>query len=229
MSAEQPPFLPAHYKPPRTAMTDVLTVKDRQKFGKRNNRRMRAAGEVPAVLYGHGAESLALAIPADKFLATIRHGSKLVDLEGAVAESALISDIQWDTFGKDVLHVDLIRVSKDERIEVSVALETRGVAPGIAEGGMVELLLHELEIECPAGEIPEKLRVNVNDLHVGGSIDAGQIELPAGMTLVTDAGTMVVHCVEVSDAGEEQEAGAAATAEPEVIGRVAADEEDKDE
>jgi large subunit ribosomal protein L25 len=211
-------------------MTDVLSVKDRQTFGKRNNRRMRAAGEVPAVLYGHGAKNLALAIPADKFLATLRHGSKLVDLEGAVAESALISDIQWDTFGKEVLHVDLIRVSKDERIEVSVTLETRGVAPGISEGGMVELLLHELEIECPAGEIPDKLRVNVNDLHVGGSIDAGQIELPAGMTLVTDADTMVVHCVLVADTtDEEQAAGAAATAEPEVIGRVAADEEANEE
>ncbi|MCG8586301.1 MAG: 50S ribosomal protein L25 [Pirellulales bacterium] len=206
-------------------MSDAITVKDRQSVGKRNNRRMRAAGEVPAVLYGHGADNVNLSVATDAIVSALRHGTKMVDLTGAVRESALISDVQWDTFGRDVLHVDLVRVSKDERIEVEVALETRGVAPGVSEGGTVEVLLHALTIECPAGSIPENLEININELALGGSIDAEAIELPAGAKLITDAATTVVQCIEVAEVDEEEEVGAAATAEPEVIGRAPDEEE----
>ena len=205
-------------------MADVLNVNDRQKLGKLNNRRLRSAGSVPAVLYGHGAESVNLAIPTDEFVGAVRAGSKMFDLKGAVNESALISEIQWDTFGKEVLHVDLIRVSKDERIEVSVPLEARGVAPGVSEGGTVEVSVHELTVECPAGDIPEKLEVNINELGLGDSLSASSVELPSGVKLVTDAETTIVQCIEITEAPEEEE-GAAATAEPEVIGKSADDEE----
>ena len=87
-------------------MAEVLNVKDRPTLGKLNNRRLRLACSVPAVLYGHGAECVHLAIPTDEFVTAVRQGSKMFDLKGAVNESALINEIQWDTFGKDVLHVD---------------------------------------------------------------------------------------------------------------------------
>lgn len=210
-------------------MSDAITVKDRQSLGKKNNRRLRAAGEVPAVLYGHGAENVNLAIPTDDFVSALRQGSKIVDLNGAVSDSALISDVQWDTFGRDVIHVDLIRVSKDERIEVSITVETRGVAPGATEGGMVAVLLHELDVECSAGDIPENLEANINELGVGDEITAGDVALPAGVKLITDASATVVHCIEVVEEADEEEAGAAATAEPEVIGRSADDEKSGEE
>jgi len=205
-------------------MAEALTVEDRQALGKLNNRRLRSAGSVPAVLYGHGGKSVHLAIGSDEFLTTLRHGTKMVDLKGAVSESALISDIQWDTFGKEVLHVDLLRVSKDERIEVTVAVETRGMAPGVSEGGTVEISVHELTLECPAGDIPEKLEVNINELKLGDEVLASSVELPAGAKLITDGDTVVVHCIEIIEE-EEEEAGAAATAEPEVIGKAEDDEE----
>ena len=208
-------------------MSEALSVKDRQLLGKLNNRRLRAGGEVPAVLYGHGAENRNLTIASDAIMTSLRQGSKMVDLEGAVNESALISDVHWDTFGRDVLHVDLVRVSKDERIEVSVKLETRGVAPGVSEGGTVEVLLHELEIECPAGSIPDSLEVNINELGLDDTLTAGSIELPAGAKLVTDASATVAQCIEVVEVeDEEAEAGAAATAEPEIIGKPADGEEE---
>jgi large subunit ribosomal protein L25 len=209
-------------------MAEVLNVQDRQATGKLNNRRLRLAGSVPAVLYGHGAESISLAIGSDEFVTKIRQGIKMVDLKGAVSESALISDIQWDTFGKEVLHVDLIRVSKDERIEVTVALETRGMAPGVSEGGTVEVPLHELTLECPAGNIPEKLEININELKLNDILTASSIELPAGAKLVTDGDTVVVQCIEIEES-DDDEAGAAASAEPEVIGKSADDEADASE
>ena len=121
------------------------------------------------------------------------------------------------------MHVDFIRVSKDERIEVSVKLEIRGVAPGASDGGTVEVLLHELMIESPAGSIPDKLEVSINELGLDDTLLAGSIELPAGAKLITEADATVAQCVVVVEAPEEEE-GAAATAEPEVIGRSAEDE-----
>ena len=120
-------------------MSDILEVEPRSALGKLNNRRLRRAGSVPAVLYGHGGACVNLAIPTDEFVNAVQHGSKMFDLKGAVNESALISEIQWDTFGREVLHVDLVRVSKDERLEVSVPLETRGVAPGVRVAGLSSL------------------------------------------------------------------------------------------
>lgn len=211
-------------------MAEVLHVKERESLGKLNNKRLRAAGAIPAVLYGHGAKNINLAIPHEEFEAAMRHGAKVVDLAGAAKDSALISDIQWDTFGQEALHVDLIRVSKDQRIEVTVPIEVRGVAPGVSEGGTLQVALHELQIECPAASIPEKLEANVGELGVGDSLAASAVELPENVTLVTDAEATVVQCIEVVETEEEEESvEAAATAEPEVIGKPAEEGEEASE
>ena len=148
----------------------------------------------------------------------IRHGARVVELKGAVNEKAFIRDLQWDVYGIDILHVDFARVSEHERIELRVTVELRGQAPGLKEGGVVELLVHDLEIECEALRIPEKLEVNVNDLHLDGSITAADIKLPPGVTLISDAETLVAHCVQPlsEDEAAASEGGAG---EPEVIGR----------
>ncbi len=132
--------------------------------------------------------------------------------------------MQWDVYGLDILHVDFARVSEHERIELRVAVELRGQAPGLKQGGMVELLVHDLEIECEALRIPEKLEVNVNELQLDGSLTAADIKLPPGVTLVSDPETLVVHCV-LPQAEEEGAGAEAGAAEPEVIGRKAEEEE----
>jgi large subunit ribosomal protein L25 len=132
-------------------MRETLKVELRSTLGKRNNRRLRRSGHVPAVLYGHGQESVSLAVPKSAIEGALRHHSRLVDLAGGANESALISEIQWDTFGLEVLHVDFTRASADERIEVEVSIELKGQAVGAKEGGVVEQVLREVQIECPAG------------------------------------------------------------------------------
>ena len=146
----------------------------------------------------------------------VRHGSRLVDLTGAVTETVLVRQVQWDAFGIDILHLDFGRVSADESVDIVLPVHLRGTAIGLKEGGVVEHIKHELRIRCPALRIPEKLELSVGDLHLDGELTAGQVPLPEGAALLTDADEIVVHCVRPM---EEEEAGATEPGEPEVIGR----------
>lgn len=197
---------------------DPLNVQIRDTRGKRNARRMRADGHIPAVLYGHGEKNVSLAVASIEFATVLRHGSKVVELKGAVNESVLIREIQWDTFGTEVLHLDLTRVSAGESVETTVSLELRGDAPGTHEGGILQNPIHELHIECPVTVIPDKISVNVNSLQLGDSILAGELSLPEGARLLMDPDTAVVLCVQPA-AEVDEEAVPAEGQEPEVIGR----------
>jgi large subunit ribosomal protein L25 len=199
----------------------VLHVEVRQPRGSRAARKLRAAGRVPAVLYGHGEENISISIPHEEIEAAVRHRAHLVNLEGGVTESALIQALQWDTFGVEILHADLYRVRKGEKHEAVVAIQLRGEAPGSKEGGMVQLVLHEVEILCPVELIPDVFEVSVNDLHLHGEITAGQLSLPPGASLITSPDEVVVHCVDASRmaAPVEEAPIAGESAEPEVIGR----------
>lgn len=199
-------------------MADSLKVDVRKTHGKRSSRRLRREGTIPAVLYGHGEANVSLTVVGEAVAAVLRHGGRVVDLTGGISEKALIRDLQWDTYSTHLIHVDFARVSEHERIHVEVKVELRGQAPGIKEGGIVEQFVHELEIETEAFSIPEKLELNVKDLHLGGELKASDVPLPAGAKLLSEPDIVVVHCVE--PAGEEEVTAAeAASAEPEVIGR----------
>jgi large subunit ribosomal protein L25 len=209
-------------------MAETLTVEIRKPKGKRVAKRLRENGIVPANLYGHGQENVYLTVPSDQVRLMIRHGARVVDLAGAVTEKAFVRELQWDPFGLHVLHIDMTRVSADERVEVRVAVELRGTAIGAKEGGVVDFVMHDVEIDCLAIEIPEKLTLRINDLALNGSLTAGDIELPPNMKLLTDPEEIVVSCH--PPASEEEEVpGAADGSEPEVIGRKAEEEGEEDE
>ena len=124
----------------------------------------------------------------------VRHGSRVVELTGAVKEKAFIRELQWDVYGLEILHVDFARVSEHERIHLRVKVELRGQAPGTKAGGVIEHLLHELEIECEALKIPEKIEVQIGELELDGAIHAGEVKLPPGVELLTDPEQLVVQC-----------------------------------
>jgi large subunit ribosomal protein L25 len=200
------------------SMALQLSVESRDTQGKHNNRRLRRSGKVPAVLYGHGLQCVPLSVTADTLAAAIRHGSRLVSLTGAVSESAFIRDLQWDTWGTHILHVDFTRVSEHEIVEVRVNVELRGEAPGVREGGVVVQHIHEVELACPASVIPEKLAVNINHLKLGDSVLLSGIELPQGATIqAEDLEAVVVECIVPVELPEEG-AGEAMPGEPEIIG-----------
>jgi large subunit ribosomal protein L25 len=209
-------------------MSETLSAKIRQERGTHAVRRMRREGFVPAVLYGHGQDTVHLALAADQVRQLIQHGSKLVDFKGDLAESALIREVQWDTFGAEVLHVDFTRVIAGELVEIKVAIVLRGEAVGSRAGGIIEHILHEVEIECPVSSLPDRLELNINTLEVGQSLHASDLPLPEGAKLLTDPERMVVHCV-LPEAAPEEVPAVIEAGEPEVIGRKAEDEEEEGE
>jgi large subunit ribosomal protein L25 len=203
-------------------MSDSLEVVKRTDTGSRASRRLRRQGMVPAVLYGHGEKVVDLAAKREAVESAIRHGSRVVDLHGAVKESALIRDLQWDTFGIEPIHIDFLRVNKSDRVRVKVPIDLRGDAPGHRAGGTVTLALHEIEIECTPDQIPEKIHAMVGKLELGGSIKVQELELPKGAKVLAHADDVVVTCVMAG--AKPEEAAAPGVAEPEVIGRKAAEE-----
>src|SRR5262245_48575083 len=212
-------------------MAENLNVKRREKLGGGNNRRLRKTGVVPAVLYGHGEASVALAIDSSAIMNVIRHGHKLVKLQGDVAEGAFIKAVQWDVYGKGLIHIDLLRVSDTEMVRTTVTVELKGTAVGLSEGGIIEFVLHELEIECPAAAVPEKLIVNIGDLHLDQAIHAREVHLPEGAKILDDPDLVVVHCItphlqEEATATPLAEPGAA---EPELIRKEKPVEEEAEE
>jgi large subunit ribosomal protein L25 len=205
-------------------MAETLNVQVRDGHGTRHSQRLRKSGVVPAVLYGHGEKSVSLGIPATEVSAAVRHGSRLVELKGALTEKAFIRDLQWDTYGLEVVHIDLTRVSEHERVKVQVAVDLRGEAAGVKDGGIVEHMLHEVQIECPVSAIPDKLHVNISNLKLGDTLLVGDLPLPDGVKMLSHADVVVVHCVTPTE--EEELALPTEGAEPEVIGRKAEDEEE---
>jgi large subunit ribosomal protein L25 len=207
----------------------ALVTQPREGRGSQAARRLRRKGLVPAVLYGHKEETICVALPMEEVEKAIRHGVRVVDLKAnGKEEKALIRDVQWDHLGKALLHVDFTRVAADERIVVTVPLEIRGVAPGVNAGGTLDQPIHTLSVECLAISIPESVRVNVGELQIGGAIYVKDLVLPPGVKAMSDPDAIVVH---VTTKVPEPEAVTVAAevpeqAEPEVIGRQKAEEEE---
>lgn len=194
--------------------SETIEVKKRERLGSRASAALRQEGFVPANLYGHGEANVNLSLPAGTITNIIHQGTKLLSLTGDITDTALLREVQWDAFGVDVLHVDLTRVSRSERVEVTLPVELHGEAPGTNEGGQLSFVGHELTIECPASNLPEQLDVNISKLHVGDAIHAGDVELPQGAILITPEADVVVQIVKAMvEEDEEGEGGA----EPELI------------
>ncbi|MDR1053321.1 MAG: 50S ribosomal protein L25 [Planctomycetaceae bacterium] len=210
------------------AKVQTLSVKLRDSYGKRRNRRLRDGGNVPAVLYGHKQTTQSLTLLAEELSTVVRHGNRFVELTGDVAEKAFIKEVQWNTWGNRILHVDFARVSEHEKIHVTVPLELRGESPGTKEGGVVKHVLHQIELECEAASLPEHIIVNINHLAFNQTIHVSDLELPENVTSLVDPSTVVVTCalpIEVST----EETKPADGAEPEVIGRKKTEEETAEE
>jgi large subunit ribosomal protein L25 len=202
-----------------------LAVEHRSKLGTTGAHALRAAGKVPAVLYGHGVVPEHLAFSARDFEDLIVHAGRnaIITLTDGPRkrQTALVREIQIHPVSRRIVHADLQRVSADETIDARLAIVTVGVAEGVRTAGAVmDVITHELEVAGPASRIPEHLEVDVERLGVHEHVTAGEIPLPEGFRLLTAPETVVVSIEPSRTARELEEAAAPAAeaAEPEVIG-----------
>jgi large subunit ribosomal protein L25 len=202
-----------------------VSAKSRNELGSRANKRLRDAGFIPGVIYGHKEAVIPVTLTKKELTGHLNHGAHLFDLAlDGKSQKVLVKEVQYDHLGLEVIHVDFARVSLDEKVELTVALELKGTPKGEAEGAVLQQILSELEIECLVTDIPEIIRHNVSDLEKDAVLHIKDLVLPKGVRVLQDPDLIVATVREIVEvAGAE--AAPAATAEPEVIGRKAGEEE----
>ena len=195
-----------------------LQAEIRDRTGSKAAVAVRKQGRVPAVVYGHKQEPISISLNAHDFVEALHHGHRLMDITiSGKTQKMLVKDLQYDYLGRDIIHVDLVRVDVTEMITVTVAVELKGTAQGTHEGGIIEEHADHLEIECLAINIPESVVVSVKELGVGESIHAGEVKLPHGVSLVSSPEMIVATCRVLAVTKTTEEIEAEAPQAPEVI------------
>jgi large subunit ribosomal protein L25 len=217
-------------------MNIVIKSEKRQGLGSNAARRLRKQGFVPAVLYGESMESRPLVVSKKDIVQILKLESGENTIFKVAVDTdmydAMIKDLQVDPVTDELLHADLIRISMDKPVRVTVPIVHSGEPVGVkTEGGFVDFVTREVEVECLPRDIPESLSIDISELHIHQSIKAEGMAIPAGVKLITEPATVLVlvslpHKEEEAFPGEKpEEAVADESAEPEVIKKERAEKE----
>lgn len=212
--------------------TLLLKAELREQAGSKHAANVRKQGRIPAIVYGHKQEPVAISLDAHNFVEGLHHRHRLMDVQiGKKKEKMIVKDLQYDYLGKDIIHADLMRVSVTEMVKVTVPIELKGTgtAKGIHEGGIIEEHADHLEIECRATDIPETIVVWVKEVSIGDALHAGDIELPDGVKLLSSPETLVVTCHLVAAAKTTEEVEEEMPVAPEIISEAKEAEEGEKE
>ncbi len=197
-----------------------IHAEPRSEFGKGAARRARRAGQVPAILYGHGTDTRHLTVPGHDVLLALRTANVLIRLEGLPggSELALPKAVQRDPIKGSVEHVDLILVRRGEKVTVEIAVQVTG---DVVPDGILDQQLVQVAVEAEATNIPPGVEVNIDGLAIGSAIHAGDLQLPAGVSLAVEPDQLILHVVAAptaeqfeAEVGVEGEEPTAAGAEP---------------
>jgi large subunit ribosomal protein L25 len=213
--------------------TASLAGETRTETGKGVARKLRAAGRVPAVVYGHAREPQALSLTTrelEKLLSTISTGSTVVELTlGNATTKTLIREVQRHPFKKQILHVDFQELVAGEKVSVEIPLVFVGIPEGVRlSGAILEQILHSIEVLVDPSNIPNHIDVDVTNLAMGHSLHVRELTLPAGLEVLSDEDATVCAVAAPRAAVEETPAeGVEAIAEPELIRKPKEEEEAK--
>ncbi len=171
-----------------------LVAERRTSTGKRDTRKLRSAGRVPANLYGFHKDNVALSVSADDVEKVVARGSRVVDVEvdGSV-DKAVIQELQWDTFSTHVRHVDMMRVDPDGTATVQVPLEFVGEPPALKTGGQLRYHQKHVTITCADYRVPRHIDVLLGSLEMGESVTVADLPIPEGMKAEDPADTVIVE------------------------------------
>jgi len=200
----------------------VVATPREGKFNKNAARRVRVSGKIPAVVYGAGQDAVAVTVDP-KVIIKILHSDSghntIFDLnvEGAAIAKAMIVDWQNEPLKGKLLHIDLKRIAMDKMMRVWVPIQLVGTATGVKnQGGILEHVLREVEIECLPGDIPGHLDVDISGLELHGAIHVSDLPHSGSIKFLGDEDATVAHVTAVKEEAPAPEAVAAAAVEPEV-------------
>ena len=181
-----------------------IEAEPRTEFGKGASRRTRRAGRVPAVMYGHGAENRHMTLPEHELMLALKTPNALIRLEGLPgrASLALPKAVQRNAIKGVIEHVDLIEVRRGEKVTVEIPIRVTGE---VFSGGLLDQQMVQIAIEAEATHIPTGIEVNVEDMAVGTTVHASDLELPSGSSLAVDPEALVLHVLAAPTA-EQMEA-----------------------
>jgi large subunit ribosomal protein L25 len=193
--------------------TMKITAEAREDAGKGTARRLRQAGRIPAVLYGHGRNGLSLSLDAHEISQLLsKPGARTNILELEVMEgktsskrNILIKEIQEHPYRENILHMDLFEVAMDKEISVMVPIETVGTPEGVIMGGILEMKRRQLEVFCLPGNIPDTITIDISHLEVGDAVHVASIEAPEDVQIPYDMNFTILTVVGVAEEPEEEE------------------------
>ena len=207
-----------------------LIAKKRELQGSANARRLRRTGNLPAVIYGDGKDGLSIQLDTHDFELLLHHHSSetvLVDIEieGEGAISALVKDVQHHPVTGEVMHVDLQKMDAKKAIQVEIPVELVGEAEGVKSGGLLELVMHEIAVECLPGDLQESIEIDISGMEIGDALHLGDLDLGSKFKLMGDPEAIIVVVSEPHlETEESDEEGEPSATEPEVISEKKADE-----
>ena len=208
-------------------MTELsLVIEKRAGVGKNASRRLRAQGKIPAIVYGGGDEPVPIQVDRKEMVGLLSSDSGentvfLLKVPGTKEKRhTMIRELQIDRLENRVVHIDFVRVDMSQTVRVKVAIHLEGIPEGVkTQGGMIDFVTRELEVECLPSQIPDQLSLDVADLVIGMKAEAGDIELPDELRLLDDASRVIVSIAipkVVEEEEEEEELLEADLEEPEV-------------
>ncbi len=192
----------------------VFAAKKRTDLGSGNTRRLRKAGRIPGVVYGRSGKALSIDVDAMEFSNGIKGISEStivkLDIEGE-AHEAFVKDTQWSIISGDVLHVDFYEIERGILLRAKVAVHASGNPVGVREGGILELPIHEIEVECLPKDLPERIDVDISELKVNQSIHVADLKLGDSVKILTSS-DQVIALVKFAKAESVSDEDAAAEA-----------------
>lgn len=218
-----------------------IEVERREIIGKKAKRETAAKGMIPGIVYGGGKEPVPIAVDPKKIIQILRsekgaNSILLFSLKGTKSQRhVMVKDIQIDPITNSLTHADFKRIIMDERLRVNVPIVFKGTAIGVKQqGGMVDVIMREVEVECLPADIPDRISVDLTPLHVGDSVKISDLEVPEKVKIMEEDQTLPVVIlaapkVEAAAATEEEAEGAEESQEPEVIGKGKKEEEEDEE
>src|SRR6056297_2161275 len=182
-----------------------IEVEKREKTGKGVARELRRQGLIPGVVYGRSREPQALTVDPNDLKGKL-YSNAIIDLDiDGEEETVMIKDFQKDVIKEEIIHVDFQHISMDETISITVPIKLVGDAPGVREGGVLQQLMREVDIEVLPTNIPDEIELDIDELTLSDSLEVGDLEVPEEVTILNSPEDVIVTVVAPSEEIEEEE------------------------